>query len=90
MVIVDKRAEEATHFKDLCVGDAFFCGGEPYIKTSLEEETRNAFRLHYNTEIESNIRISPKAYVRKVELEIIIHEEGWSRDCLGEEFSRKE
>lgn len=90
MVIIDKREIKTTYFKDLRVCDAFTYMGELFIKTKISCDSYNAFRLHYNAQSVPRQMFKSDTPVRKVELEVIIHEDGWARDYLGEGFSRKE
>lgn len=90
MVIVDKREIKTNYFEHLRVGDAFFYEDELFIKTNRTGEPYNAFRLHCNEKYKPSTVFAMNTPVQKVELEVIIHEEGWKRDYLGEEAIRKE
>lgn len=90
MVIVDKREIKTNYFGHLSVGDAFFYEDELFIKTNRTGEPYNAFRLCRNEKYKPSTIFAMNTPVQKVELEVIIHEDGWGMDYLGEEFVRKE
>lgn len=72
------------------MSDAFIYMNELFIKTNSIGEPYNAFRLHCNMTCKPSTIFAMSTPVRKVELEVIIHEEGWRMDYSGEEFTRKE